>query len=147
MKTDFDLKGIWKGEYVIDEQFNKTIIEIPPASFILKIKSLDYTSGLFEGMCQDHTANGRAFPHATIYGRWKENEISFTKKYPSLLVSDGFDGIVLGEESHPDIFYQGSLRENEHLLGAWSLPGTFRKIHNKIIEIRPIHGIWWMKKF
>ncbi len=104
MNTDFDLKGIWKGEYVLDEQFNKTIIEVPPSSFILKIRSLDYLSGLFEGMCQDYTDNGKAFPNATIYGKWKENEISFTKKYPSLLISGGLDDFIIGEESHPDIF-------------------------------------------
>ena len=60
----FDIKGIWKGEYVYDDRFQPAAIKTS-FPFILRIKSVG-PDGLFEGICQDDPVITQIDFHADV---------------------------------------------------------------------------------
>jgi hypothetical protein len=140
----FELKGIWKGEYVYDDKFQPSIVKasIP---FIIKIKSID-DFGLFEGVCQDDpTISQIDFP-AEIFGSLNGSEMMFTKKYLKTMFYDRSYSLVKVDQPHPEIHYEAKIADSQKIFGKWKTERTFRKIEGKIVEFVAMNGIWWMMK-
>ena len=138
----FDIKGIWRGEYVYDDRFEPRIVKTP-IPFLLKVKSVD-PNGLFEGMCQDSPEVSQIDFPADIYGKWEEDQLTFSKRYPKTLFRDGSGKLMSVNEPHPDIIYQAKIGNSDKLLGTWRIEKTFRKLEGKVVEIGSITGVWWM---
>jgi hypothetical protein len=144
MADNRNIQGIWKGEYTYDRKYEHPLIT-QPVPFILRIKTVD-DSGLFEGMCQDDPEIGLISLSAVIYGMVKPNGIFFTKKYSKTMTMDAGGNVIIGEESHPDIMYECSWSESDRFFGTWRAERTFRKVNEKVIEMLPIHGAWWIER-
>ena len=145
MNENIEIKGVWKGEYVYDEKFQPSVVKTS-VPFILKIKSID-ENGLFEGMCQDDPMVSKINLSAELFGSIKDNELFFVKKYSKTLINDAFGNVTIADGPHPDIIYEGTLKENGQFFGRWSIGRTLTKIDNKVTEVPAVTGIWWMKRF
>jgi hypothetical protein len=141
----FDIKGIWKGEYIYDDRFQPAAIKTS-FPFILRIKSVG-PDGLFEGICQDDPVITQIDFHADVFGKLEGKELIFTKMYPKAIFQDNFGNRTIIDQPHPDILYQGQVSNKRRILGTWKIEKTFRKDGNRVIEIGPITGVWWMERF
>jgi hypothetical protein len=140
-----DFKGIWKGAYVYEDKFQPTVVKAP-IPFILKIKSIG-DNGLFEGMCQDDpTASHIDFP-AEVFGSLHNSRLIFNKQYSKTLLWDNFGVASTIDEPLPDIIYEAKIPDSGKILGTWKMEKTFRKINEKVMELGPMNGIWWMERF
>jgi hypothetical protein len=142
---NFEIKGIWKGEYVYDDRFQPSVVKtsIP---FILKIKSVD-NDGLFEGMCQDDPSISQIHFAADIFGRLESTELTFTKRYPKTTFQDDSEKLVTFDQPQPDVIYQAKISTTGRILGTWKIEMTFRKLNDKVMQIGPVSGVWWMERF
>jgi hypothetical protein len=141
----FDIKQIWKGEYVYDDRFQPAAIKTS-FPFILRIKSVG-PDGLFEGMCQDDPAITQIDFHADIFGKLEGNELTFNKMYPKAILRDKLGQRTIIDQPHPDILYQGQIPNKRRILGTWKIERTFRKVGDNVIDIGSITGVWWMERF
>ncbi len=141
---NFEIKGIWKGEYIYDDRFQPSVVKtsIP---FILKIKSTN-SDGLFEGMCQDDPSISQIDFAADIFGKLESTELVFTKRYSKTVFRDSFGKLVTVDQPQPDVIYQAKLSATGKILGTWKLERTFRKVNDKVMQIGPISGVWWMER-
>ena len=142
---NFDIKGIWKGEYLYDDRFQPSVVKIP-VPFILKIKSPD-NDGLFEGICQDDPSISQIHFAADVFGRLESTGLIFTKRYPKTILHDIFGKLVTIDQPQPDVIYQAKIKTTGRILGTWKVERTFRKLNDKLMQIGPISGIWWMERF
>jgi hypothetical protein len=145
MISEFRLEGIWKGEYVYDSRIQAVLIQTP-VPFILRIKTVN-AEGMFEGMCQDDPLISKIDLPANVYGKMRNGEIAFTKKYSKTLMQDNFGSIIKLDDPNPDLVYNAKV-SNDHnkLFGSWKMERTFRKINDHIIEFGPYTGVWWMNR-
>ncbi|MCZ8215008.1 MAG: hypothetical protein O9262_02160 [Cyclobacteriaceae bacterium] len=145
MIDNFDVNGVWKGEYAYEDKFQPTILKsaIP---FILRMK-LTLDAGKFSGICQDDPESSKINIPATIYGTIKDYELFFVKKYPKTFIHDNNGSIIIGDEPHPDIMYRAKINSQQRLSGTWHIERTFRKVSGQVIEIPKINGQWWIEKF
>lgn len=140
-----EIHGIWKGEYIYDDRYQPALVKTP-VPFILKINSID-EKGLWEGTCMEDPAVSRITIPAAVYGRTKEEkELLFCKKYPKTFMNDALGKLVVIDEPHPDVLYEGKLSDNGQFFGTWHVARTFRKLNGTVLEIRYISGVWWMKR-
>ncbi len=145
MIDNFDVNGIWKGEYAYEDKFQPTILKtaIP---FVLRIKST-MDKGLFSGICQDDPESSKIDFPANIYGTARDYELFFVKKYPKTLILDNNGGLTFGDEPHPDIIYRARITSDQRLLGTWQIERTFRKVNGRVTEIPKLGGHWWVERF
>jgi hypothetical protein len=141
---DFELKGIWKGEYVYDDKVDPVIVKTP-VPFMLKVRVVD-EDGLFEGMCQDDPSISKMEFAAEIYGRLNGRDLIFSKRYPKTVFVDSFGSVVTLEQPQPDVIYQARISSPGKVFGTWKVEKTFRKINEKVMEIGPVTGVWWMER-
>jgi hypothetical protein len=140
----FELKGIWRGEYVHDDRFQPKIVKTS-VPFVLKIRAVD-DNGLFEGMCQDDPTKGSIDFPAEIYGEITHDEIVFTKKYSKTVFIDHYGNLIKSDQPHPDIIYQTKISGNGKIFGTWKVERTFVKINEKVMQLGPVSGVWWMDR-
>jgi len=139
-----EIIGIWKGEYAYADECRPYVVAtaIP---FILRVKSVNQ-QGVFEGMNQDDPVISKIRLPATIYGKCKDQELHFVKRFKKTLAYDGMGTLMTGDDEHPDVVYKGTLKENGQFFGTWHVAHTFRKINDAVLEFKTLHGIWWMKR-
>ena len=145
MIDNFDINGIWKGEYVYEDKFQPTILKtaIP---FVLRIKS-SRDFGLFTGICQDDPELSKIELPANIYGTVRDYEVFFVKKFPKTLILESSGELTIGDEPHPDIIYRAKITNEQVLSGTWQIERTFRKVNGRVTEIPKIGGHWRAERF
>ena len=145
MIDNFEVNGIWKGEYVYEDKFQPTILKtaIP---FVLRIKST-MDLGQFTGICQDDPELSRIDIPANIYGTVRDYELFFVKKYSKTLIHDNNGDLIVGDEPHPDIIYRAKITSQQRLSGTWQIERMFRKVNGRVTEIPKVGGHWWIERF
>jgi hypothetical protein len=140
----FELKGIWRGEYVYDDRFQPSVVKtsIP---FILKITSIE-TNGLFQGMCQDDPTISKIDFPASIYGKFEGDQLIFNKSYPKTIFQDNFGKVGSDDQPQPDVIYHAKLSDKAKIFGSWRMERTFRKLGDRVMEFGPMDGVWWMER-
>jgi hypothetical protein len=146
-----EINGIWKGEYIAQEDFGGGTVTRAPIPFVMRIKASGENGdskvydGLFEGICQDDPETTKMTPHATICGSVKLDTVYFVKQYVKLVTQDWSGKVTVYDELHSEIYYTGKYTNN-CFYGTWSINRSFRKINNQLFEILPQEGTWWMIK-
>ena len=134
-----NLSGKWTGSYTFDPEFSEDNTE-NKFELTLTVDDDDLT-----GEVIDITDDEKPPVRAKIEGFMDEDEISFIKKYPSLVLKNELnETLVDKEKEHPDIHYHGTIQEN-YIEGTWDMElGVVLQAGQYYSQM--ITGTWKMEK-
>ncbi len=110
------LNGLWRGSYTFDPEFENENLE---RFFELTLQVDDDDE--ISGEIRDSVDGDQVHRVATLSGFIEEEEISFIKQYPYLLLRNEKNETIVDEsKAHPEIHYHGEINESG-IEGTWEM--------------------------
>lgn len=142
-----NLTGTWKGKYTYGTGYPaQTVGKSEP----FEIDIVDY-QGALTGNCIDDVVQSMEGNESYIIGTFKENEITFKKRYKFHPVLDESGFSVLDDKVKFDgVDYKGRLRKKlfsaeQFFTGEWRIISKY-KDENNLLQTFTFRGSWSMRK-
>ena len=134
------LDGKWIGQYTYLEGYAESI-KGKSVSFELNLISHGIE---FEGNFSDDESREIFFENGFIKGFIENTYISFHKRYPKpWIIDDNGNPLILENEIHPEIEYQGELIDNQ-FKGTWEIRRYYQG-EEGIFSMVLGSGTWFMR--
>ena len=142
-----NLTGRWKGKYTYGAGY--------PQNFIGKSEPFEFDiqdiEGKITGVCVDEIVKAIEGNESTIEGTFKDNFISFIKRYKYQLLIDESNNYVSEENIITDgVHYVGHVHKRffsrkVYFTGEWQITADFKDDHDKIVTFS-VEGTWTMSR-
>ena len=143
-----NLNGLWKGKYTYGSGYS---LEMIGKSELFELNIID-NDGIFTGSCIDEIVKSIPGNNSEIEGVFKDNYISFFKKYRYYSIIDNSDGkISIDDIKFDGIHYTGNLLKRffsgkEYFKGEWTITSEYRNKETNEVIVSTIEGTWRMEK-